>query len=84
MNERIRLLAKQATLKWAEEVPGGVQEMEFFDKEKFAELIVQECIGVVNKTDPPGYNDYPDYRDQIEQAFRSECATEIKKHFGVE
>ena len=52
--------------------------------EKFAELIVRECIGVVNKTDPPGYNDYPDYRDQIEQAFRSECATEIKKHFGVE
>ena len=44
MNERIRLLAEQATLKWAEEVSGGVQEMEFFDKEKFAELIVRECI----------------------------------------
>ena len=44
MNERIKELAEQATLKWAEEVPGGVQEMEFFDLEKFAELIVRECI----------------------------------------
>ena len=43
MNERIEQLAEQATLKWAEEVSGGVQEMEFFDKEKFAELIVREC-----------------------------------------
>ena len=42
MNERIRELAEKATLKWAEEVSGGVQEMEFFDKEKFAELIVKE------------------------------------------
>ena len=49
MNERIKKLAEQATLKWAEEVSGGVQEMEFFDKEKFAELIVAECIGVVQK-----------------------------------
>ena len=46
MNERIRLLAEQATLKWAEEVSGGVQEMEFFDKEKFAKLIIKECVGV--------------------------------------
>jgi len=52
--------------------------------EKFAELIVRECLGIVNKIVPPGYEDYPDYRDQIEQSFRRECATEIKKHFGVE
>jgi hypothetical protein len=51
---------------------------------EFAELIVKECVGIVNKIVPPGYEDYPDYRDQIEQSFRSECATEIKKHFGVE
>ena len=50
----------------------------------FAELIVRECIGIVDKIVPPGYEDYPDYRDQIEQAFRRECAIEIKKHFGVE
>jgi hypothetical protein len=53
-------------------------------QEKFAELIVKECVGVVDKIVPPGYADYPDYRDQIEQSFRRECAIEIKKHFGVE
>ncbi len=87
MNERIRQLAEQA----------GVFEYKtyydptFFksvindDKvKKFAELIVRECLGIVNKIVPPGYEDYPDYRDQIEQSFRSECAAEIKKHFGVE
>jgi hypothetical protein len=36
MNERIRELAEQATDKWL----GG----EFFDREKFAQLIVKECI----------------------------------------
>lgn len=51
---------------------------------QFVESIVNECISVVDKIIPPGYTDYPDYRDQIEQAFRRECATEIKQHFGVE
>ena len=59
---------------------GPVQRAEV---EQFVESIVAECIGVVNKIVPPGYTDYPDYRDQIEQAFRRECATDIKKHFGV-
>jgi hypothetical protein len=60
----------------------GSSSKEF--SQKFAELIVRECVGIVDKIVPPGYADYPDYRDQIEQAFRRECATEIKLHFGVE
>ena len=40
MNERIRKLAKQATTYYN----GGLgTEIELFDKEKFAELIVREC-----------------------------------------
>lgn len=82
MNERIRLLAKQATLKWAEEVPGGVQEMEFFDKEKFAELIVRECAkvavfkdsGTVATAEAAGHM----------AAGRSIAARMINEHFGVE
>jgi hypothetical protein len=35
VNERIRELAEQATDKWV----GG----QFFDREKFAELIVRDC-----------------------------------------
>jgi hypothetical protein len=77
MNERIQLLAEQAT-------SYNNSDGWLFDKEKFAELIVGECVGIVDKIVPPGYADYPDYRDQIEQSFRSECVAEIKKHFGVE
>ena len=84
MNKRIRELAEQALEEFKAEnkyatiiVPNPLQE-------KFAELIVRECLGIVNKIVPPGYEDYPDYRDQIEQSFRRECATEIRKHFGVE
>ena len=41
MNERIRLLAEQATTYHN----GGLgTEIELFDKEKFAELIVRECM----------------------------------------
>jgi hypothetical protein len=96
MNERIKQLALQAgnyvnevyTGPVRSKTPGKIWEdghvgwhTQF--NEKFAELIVGECVGIVDKIGPPGYADYPDYRDQIEQAFRRECATEIKKHFGV-
>jgi hypothetical protein len=51
-----------------------------FDTERFAELIVAECVGIVENLSPG----YKDYRDQIEDAFRRDCVIEIKKHFGVE
>jgi hypothetical protein len=41
MNELIKELAEQATDKWV----GG----EFFDREKFAELIVRECANYINQ-----------------------------------
>jgi|688.fasta_scaffold248555_4 hypothetical protein len=87
MNERIKQLAVQAGLTQAKDFKSGDEVKNFVfgnGLEKFAELIVLECAGIVDKIVPPGYEDYPDYRDQIEQSFRRECATEIKKHFGVE
>ena len=51
-----------------------------FDTERFAELIVAECVGIIENLSPG----YKDYRDQIEDAFRRDCVIEIKKHFGVE
>ena len=81
MNERIKELAEQAG--YTKDM-FGIGHWDMPECKKFAELIVAECIGVVNKTDPPGYEDYPDYRDQIEQSFRRECAIGIKKHFGVD
>ena len=48
-----------------------------FSKEKFAELIVEECITICNKI---YFERYPDAEDFE----RSEEGDAIKKHFGVE
>jgi hypothetical protein len=78
MNERIRELLKQAT----KEVDPYDRVWVFskVDQAKFAELIVQECVSVLQNV-PNGYNDY---RSQIEDTDRRYCISYIKKHFGVE
>jgi hypothetical protein len=45
--------------------------------EKFSELLIEECISVVQNLSPG----YKDYRDQIEDAFRRDCIEEMRKHF---
>ena len=70
MNERIKQLLEQA------EDP----EHGFVIPEKFAELIIKECVGIVENLSPG----YQDYRNQIEDAFRRDCIAEIKYRFGVE
>jgi len=54
MNERIKELAEQATstLSMNHEGyrgKGYIEQVEYFDKEKFAELIVRECAKVADK-----------------------------------
>ena len=68
MNERIKELAKQA----------GWNGFEALDErnEKFAELIVRECVRICNKV---YFDDYPDAEDFE----RSEEGEAIKRHFGV-
>lgn len=73
MNERIRELAEQAGY-------NGHYATEELDVEKFAELIVRECVDIVSKV-PNGYRDY---RNQIEDAMRADCLEAIQEHFGVE
>lgn len=73
MNERIRELAHEAGLPTYN--PEGIPTK----LEKFAELIVGECIDIIEKL-PPGYKDY---RDQIEDAFRIASVVEIKNRFGI-
>jgi len=68
MNERIRLLAEQAT-----ECYSNGQERTF-DKEKFAELIVRECLDQLLVSDPT-----EDFDKGIAWS-----AKQIKEHFGVE
>lgn len=47
--------------------------------ERFAHLIIQECVKSVNDT--PFM--YRDYRNQIEESMRNACAWSIKDKFGV-
>jgi len=74
MNERIKLFAEQATTYIEPTSNSG--EGWIFDKEKYAELIVQECASICNKI---YFDRYPDAEDFE----RSEEGDAIKKHFGV-
>jgi len=80
MNERIRELAEQAT-KYAHTKNDSLHQFNLDALyEKFAELIVQECINTVENLSPG----YDDYRNQIEDAFRGDCVEQIKHHFEIE
>lgn len=78
-NERIKQLADEAAKFSAiMALPTGESGDKLF-VEKFTELIVRECIDIIEEL-PPGYKDY---RDQIEDAFRIASIIEIKQRFGV-
>jgi hypothetical protein len=69
MNKRIKELIEQAT---TEEHDGFM----YFDKKKFAELIVRECAEVSENDITDGDACCTNTADRI--------ARQIKKHFGVE
>jgi len=76
MNERIRQLAEQATKHYPATKSSG--EFSTFDKEKFAQLIAQECANICMEmyakcAGLPG-----------DGALAKDCAYWIKKDFGVE
>ena len=73
MNERIRELIKQAT---TIEEHGWGASYDNFDKEKFAELIVKECVQVCA--------DRGTHHDGLYSAWADDCSKRIGKHFGVE
>jgi hypothetical protein len=73
MKERIRELAEQAT--GAEEYDG----FRYFDKAKFAELIVRECADFIK---PLG--DWRGGHGEPPMPSTSELAKRLKEHFGVE
>ena len=86
MNEQIRQFAEQAGLEFDD---GLVLESEPIyytsqkDLEKFAELIVRECVSVINTEAAAEHED----DNEIERAWKmgTEFAVyQIKQHFGVE
>jgi hypothetical protein len=75
MNERIRLLAEQATTRIEPTATSG--EGWIFDKEKFAQLIVAECLAQVARVDDM-LEDEP-----AQHAAVAWVASSIADHFGV-
>ena len=82
MNEHIKQLAEQAGLvrngdfgmkRWEGPRSDSISDQ---DLEKFAELIVQECVGVADT--------YIQTGDHARPTSRSTIGRLIKEHFGVE
>jgi hypothetical protein len=73
MNERIRELARQAQ-KVVGHTDGGYTEIKVLDQEKFAELIVKECLNKIE-------NEAAQYAEPV---WAFELVNDIKDHFGVE
>jgi hypothetical protein len=76
MNKRIQQLVEQATTRIQPTATSG--EGWIFDKEKFAELIISECVGICEHE----WNGDAD-TFAASEAY-NECADAIKQHFGVE
>ena len=83
MNERIKELAEQAT-SIVESPPnreGWTSSYTYFDKEKFAELIVQECISINRQR---LFSDYEGDSHRVAHNNALLCATsDMFEHFGV-
>ena len=85
MNERIKELAEQATSSRIEYDPKTMmtERIQEFDKEKFAELIVRECLAhgklTQSQTVVNGSEEYNAGREMGIEVFMNQ----IKEHFGV-
>ena len=75
MNERIKLLAKQAEIKWQHQEDAIYSTMTLEQFEKVAELIVRECLSLAY-SHPSQNEDYAAGIDSVRES--------IKEHFGVE
>ena len=72
MNERIKQLAEQAQ-DWADNRNFYASDYQDYMMEKFAELIVRECIDIVSP-----------YAVRMENFDGGHPIADLKKHFGVE
>ncbi|CAB4174789.1 hypothetical protein UFOVP961_82 [uncultured Caudovirales phage] len=83
MNARIIELAEQA-LTAVQNRPGGICEMDKYNQ-KFAELIVRECVDKITTYDlVPGHSaKWEDIYD-IHSRLLQDLGEELKEHFGVE
>jgi hypothetical protein len=81
MNERIKELIEKATVRREEYLPGNdghPTPTSYFDKEKFAELIIKECVKLQHRNVIVGGG------ASVYNMGRRDLAEDILKHFGVE
>lgn len=71
MNERIQEIAEQAELEY------NFDPMTWMKHEKFAELIVRECVGIVDDAKRGGSNEIWDNAVKF-------IKRDLLEHFGVE
>jgi len=81
MNKRIQELAEQATtIEYG--VDNGFDRVTF-DKEKFAELIVRECVQVCEPILDEPYENMTEFGKGLVEG-QDVAIERIKEHFGVE
>ena len=85
MNERIMELAKQAD-EYADDMNLGGAEWCDVQLKKFAQLIVQECVDVIQKEVSMKYKDGGETEEFMGGHYASSllARVKIKRHFGVE
>ena len=81
MNERIKQLAEQAG--WDYSKIERRNQTENFDEQKFAELIVRECIQVSEPVLDEPYEDMTEFGKGLVEG-QDVAIEKIKQHFGVE
>ena len=83
MNERIRELAEQCGFR---SNPDIYDRNQSFDIERFAELIVRECVQTLIDNTPERYTNESaeeDWDKGYDRAMK-DCIHHIREHFGVE
>lgn len=78
MNERIRELKEQA-MGWVPNMADPDTKIRLLNAEKFAELIVLECLEVVEKQFGGGPGDSVEWDRAVDYTYN-----DVVKHFGVE
>ena len=85
MNEKIEEIIEQCSTDVGSYDPYGENRIIKFDKEKFAELIIKECIKICEHQATMQFDAYHfNLVEHDTSEVADQCAKEIKEYFGVE
>jgi len=87
MNKQIKELIERATIRGEEYLPGNDGHPTptfYFDKEKFAELIIRDCASLCEIQSRSYTYSFTPAKARLAESTAQHCATIINRHFGVE